>query len=85
MNWTTRALLGVALPILTIAVFIVLLAYSLTRLSEVERDMRIEATQNMLWVISRAHLASLQLSEAAAKSTADYADQPELGCATTYS
>lgn len=78
MNWTTRALLGVALPILTIAVFIVLLAYSLTRLSEVERDMRIEATQNMLWVISRAHLASLQLSEAAATSTADYADQPEL-------
>ncbi|MFC5386198.1 ATP-binding protein [Aquamicrobium segne] len=73
-----RALLGVALPILTIATFVILLAFSLTRLSEVERDMRIEATQNMLWVISRAHVSSLQLGEAAARHAIGEIDQSEL-------
>lgn len=71
MNRSMRTLVGVILPALTIAVFIVLLAFSLLRLSGIERDMRIEASQNMLWVISRAHVASLQLSEAAARHTAD--------------
>ncbi len=65
MSRSTRALLGVALPVLAIAIFVILLAFSLIRLSDIERDMRFEATQNMLWVISRAHVASLQLSEAA--------------------
>ena len=78
MSHPTRALLGLVLPILTIAIFVVLLAFSLMRLSDVERDMRIEATQNMLWVISRAHVSSLQLSEAAAKYALDEIDQPEL-------
>src|SRR5690606_19039286 len=55
-----------------------LLAFSLMRLSDIERDMRIEATQNMLWVISRAHIASLQLGEAAAKHALDEIDQSEL-------
>lgn len=71
-------MLGVALPILTIAIFVVLLSFSLIRLSDIERDMRIEATQNMLWVISRAHVASLQLSEAAAKRTVNDTDQSAL-------
>jgi PAS domain S-box-containing protein len=78
MSNSTRALLGVALPILTIAIFVLLLAFSLMRLSGIERDMRIEATQNMLWVISRAHVASLRLSEVAARRAMDEADQSEL-------
>lgn len=65
MSRSLRALLGVALPILAIVIFVVLLAFSLMRLSDIERDMRIEATQNMLWVISRAHIASLQLGKTA--------------------
>lgn len=73
-----RALLGVTLPVLAIAIFVILLAFSLIRLSEVERDMRIEATQNMLWVISRAHVSSLQLSEAAAKHALDEISRSEL-------
>lgn len=67
MSRQARALLGVALPVSAIIIFVLLLAFSLMRLSDIERDMRIEATQNMLWVISRAHVASLQLSEAVAK------------------
>ncbi len=61
-------MLGVALPVSAIVIFVVLLAFSLMRLSDIERDMRIEATQNMLWVISRAHISSLQLGEAVAGS-----------------
>jgi hypothetical protein len=44
----------------------------------IERDMRIEAIQNMLWVIPRAHVSSLQLSEAVARRTAGEADRSEL-------
>jgi PAS domain S-box-containing protein len=78
MNHTTRSLLGVVLPTLTIAIFVTLLAFSLMRLSNVERDMRIEATQNMLWVISRSHISSLQLGEAAAKHALGEIEQSEL-------
>lgn len=73
-----RILVGVMLPALTLVVFVVLLAFSLTRLSGIERDMRIEASQNMLWVISRAHVASLQLGEAAARYPAGDTDRAEL-------
>lgn len=65
MKNLASAMLGLVLPVLAIVIFIALLAFSLMRISAIERDMRIEATQNMLWVISRAHLSSLQLSEMA--------------------
>src|SRR5690606_30006005 len=71
------ALLGVALPVSAIAIFVVLLAFSLMRLSDIERNMRIEATQNMLWVISQAHISSLQLSEAIADNAAGEADHAQ--------
>lgn len=64
MTRSARALFGLALPILTIVIFALLLAFSLMRLSGIERHMRIEATQNMVWVVSRAHISSLRLSEA---------------------
>lgn len=78
MNRSARSLVGILLPILTIVIFVLLLTFSLIRLSDIERDMRIEATQNMLWVISRAHVASLQLSEAMAKRTIGGADPSDL-------
>src|SRR5690606_26864402 len=78
MTRPVRALIGIALPILTIVMFAVLLAFSLLRLSTIERDMRIEATQNMLWVVSRSHVASLQLSETAARRVLGEIDQETL-------
>jgi PAS domain S-box-containing protein len=78
MSRQARALLGVALPVSAIIIFVALLAFSLMRLSDLERDMRIEATQNMLWVISRAHISSLQLGEAAAGSVAGEVDHAQL-------
>ncbi|PWJ83736.1 PAS domain S-box-containing protein [Pseudaminobacter salicylatoxidans] len=78
MKKRARALLGVALPVSAIIIFVVLLAFSLMRLSDLERDMRIEATQNMLWVISRAHISSLQLGEAVAGSVAGEVDPAQM-------
>lgn len=78
MSRQIRALLGVALPVSAIVLFVVLLAFSLMRLSDIERNMRIEATQNMLWVISRAHVSSLQLGEAVAGSSAGDVDAAQI-------
>lgn len=78
MSRSVRSFIGIALPILTIAVFVLLLTFSLMRLSDIERDMRIEATQNMVWVISRAHVASLQLSETMARRPVGETDAPDL-------
>ncbi|AVA15046.1 MAG: ATP-binding protein [Sphingopyxis sp.] len=60
-----KGALGIVLPSVTIGIFAVLIAFSLVRLSATEEDMRIEATQNMLWVIARSQVASLKLQTAA--------------------
>lgn len=78
MSRSARTLLGVALPLLAIVIFVLLLAFSLMRLSDIERDMRIEATQNMLWVISRAHVSSLQLSDTAAEQAMGHVDRAQM-------
>lgn len=78
MSGPVRALLGVALPVLAIVIFVLLLGFSLMRLSDIERDMRIEATQNMLWVISRAHISSLQLSETATGNVTGSLDRAQM-------
>src|SRR5690606_35795340 len=78
MSRSARTLLGVALPLLAIVIFVLLLAFSLMRLSDIERDMRIEATQNMLWVISRAHVSSLQLSDTAAERAMGHVDRAQM-------
>jgi len=78
MNQTVRAFVGVALPVLVIIVFVALLTFSLLRLLNTERDMRFEATQNMLWVISRAHISSLLLGEAVAGGIAGEVDLAQL-------
>ena len=78
MSRRARALLGIALPVSAIVMFVVLLAFSLIRLSNTERDMRIEATQNMLWVLSRAHISSLQLSETVAGSVTGEVDPVQM-------
>lgn len=62
MRRPIRTLLGIALPVFTIGVFFVLLAFSLLRLYDIEHEMGIEASPNMLWVVSRAHVSSLRLS-----------------------
>ncbi|MAS14454.1 MAG: hypothetical protein CMH69_14240 [Nitratireductor sp.] len=70
--------IGVVALSLTIGAFTLLIGYSLFRISAIERDMRMEATQNMLWVISRAQVAALELSEACVEHALGEIDQPGL-------
>ncbi|MFN4099511.1 MAG: sensor histidine kinase [Pararhodobacter sp.] len=57
------------LPVLL--VFLGSLAYALAKSSELERDMRIAATQNMLWVISQTQMEVMALTLAASVSDRD--------------
>ncbi|MGS2743455.1 sensor histidine kinase [Halomonas sp. LS-001] len=52
------------LPLAAIGLFFVLLFFSLLRLSELEKDMRSNVDENMLWVITQAQLATHRLQEA---------------------
>ncbi len=67
MNRKRRNLFSYALNVGVIAAFAVLLAFALVRLGEIGRDMRIDATENMLWVVYQAHAASLRLDNDAAR------------------
>lgn len=57
---------GVILPLAAVPVFALLLSLSLIRMFEIEKDMRVEAEQNMLWVLHQAEVAALRLGETAA-------------------
>lgn len=78
MSKSWRPFLGVAVLTLTIGAFAVLIGYSLLRIAAIERDMRIEATQNMLWVISQAQVAGYQLGAAGVERGLDEIDQSAL-------
>lgn len=61
-------------PALLIGLCVGLLIFALWRLAVIERDMRIEATENMLWVISQTQMEALRLDKALsdhARGTAD--------------
>lgn len=61
-----RPWLVLALPLLTIAVFFVLLAFSLVRLTLTQTHMRLEAPNNNLpWVIAQAQTSGLRVAHVA--------------------
>ncbi|MDN5844043.1 MAG: PAS domain-containing sensor histidine kinase [Alcaligenaceae bacterium] len=69
---------GIGLPLLAIIAFFVLLTYSLSHLFAIQAHMRLEAPHNMLWVISRAQVASLRLSDAVGSRAAGQIEAAEL-------
>lgn len=73
-----RVTLSIVVPSVTIGIFAVLIAFSLVRLSTIEEDMRIEATQNMLWVIARSQVASLKLQQAASSRVTGVGEPAEV-------
>jgi K+-sensing histidine kinase KdpD len=73
-----RRLFGIVLPALTIIVFAIFLTFSFMRLSAIDRNMRIEMTQNMLWVISRAQVTSLQYKETATLRSLGLSEQADV-------
>ncbi|MCV0396318.1 MAG: HAMP domain-containing histidine kinase [Rhizobiaceae bacterium] len=52
-----------------IAALAVFLGVALVKLTEIERNMRINAAENMLWVIYQAHVASLRLDSEIVRGT----------------
>ncbi|MDN6180078.1 MAG: PAS domain-containing sensor histidine kinase [Halomonas subglaciescola] len=60
-----NTLFGVILPLVAVLVFALLLTFSLVRMFDVESAMRVEAEQNMLWVLHQSEVAALRLSKAA--------------------
>ncbi len=69
-----RSAINYALPLSVIAAFALLLGFALTKLADIERDMRVEATENMLWVIHQARSAALRLDSAAAWRSSKFGD-----------
>lgn len=66
MKRVSHPVFGLLLPLVAVLVFAVLLAFSLIRMFEVEKDMRVEAEKNMLWVLHQSEVAALRLTETAA-------------------
>lgn len=54
-----------ALPLVTVIVFALLLTVSLQRMVRIESDMRVDAEQNMLWVMHESEAAARRLKETA--------------------
>lgn len=73
-----RRVIAHALPLSMIAALAVLLVFALVTLATIERDMRVEASENMLWVLSQAQRASLRFDAAVARSV-DGVEQADLG------
>lgn len=71
-------LLGVGLPLLAMVALFLLLAFSLQRLYSIQAHMRLEAPHNMLWVVSRAQLASMRLTNAVGQRVGNQIDATEL-------
>ncbi|WP_217987787.1 sensor histidine kinase [Halomonas salipaludis] len=77
MVWRRRP--AYALPALAMIAFAGLLTFSLVRLIQVEQDMRSNVSENMLWVITQAQVASHRLDEEVHRLTlGDQAARPAL-------
>lgn len=66
MTYLKNSTLRLILPLAAVVVFAMLLTFSLIRMFEIENAMRVEAEQNMLWVLHQSEVAALRLSETAA-------------------
>jgi len=75
---SAKNIIGLTLSTIGVGAFALLLAFALMRLYEIERDMRVDATQNMLWVISQAQVAGLQLNDAITLFAIGMTDEPNL-------
>ncbi len=65
--------LGYVLNLLAIVVFGLFLCFALVRLADIEREMRIEASENMVWVMSQSQREVLRLDAAVARHLAGMA------------
>lgn len=69
---------GLFLPLVAVLVFTVLLTFSMIRMTAVEKHMRVEAEENMLWVFHQSEVAARRLTETAALADLYEADVADL-------
>lgn len=70
MRLSAGKFIGYGLNLAAIAAFAAFLVFALFKLVDTERDMRVEASENMLWVISQAQREALRFDATAARSAA---------------
>lgn len=70
MRVTSRRIVGYGLNVVVIAAFAVFLGFALFKLADIERDMRIDASENMLWVVTQAQREALRFETAVAHRAA---------------
>ncbi|MBI6629111.1 sensor histidine kinase [Pontibaca salina] len=78
MTRLRTSVIGLLLPSVAVVVFAVLLTFSLSRMSEIENAMRVEAEQNMLWVLHQSEVAALRLAEITARADLDEAEPDDI-------
>ncbi|WP_394707900.1 ATP-binding protein [Roseovarius pacificus] len=67
-----------AIPLTALLIFAVLLGFALVRMSKVENDIRMDAEQNMLWVMHQSESAARRLIEATMRAELGEADADEI-------
>lgn len=78
MTYSQNPTLRLILPLAAFVVFAMLLTFSLIRMFEIEKDMRVDAEQNMLWVLHQSEVAALRLSETVALADLGEATRDDL-------
>lgn len=78
MRTSTQRLLGYALPIVAVIALTLLFIVALSRLAEIQQDMRSNVSANMLWVITQTQAESLELSAALYKAASEPPQSQEL-------
>ena len=70
--------LWLILPLIAILIFAVLLGFALLRMFKVEADMRVDAEQNMLWVMHQSERAARRLIETTMRAELGEANAEEV-------
>ncbi|WP_099826496.1 sensor histidine kinase [Oceaniglobus indicus] len=78
MTRLPRPAIRLVLPFLAVVIFAGLLAFSLVRMTRVESDMRVDAEQNMLWVMHQAASAARRVTETTLRAELGEAEPAEI-------
>ncbi|HHX89707.1 MAG TPA: PAS domain-containing protein [Paracoccus sp.] len=70
MRLRVAQIFGYGFSLAAILAFAAFLVFALVKLIEIERDMRVDASENMLWVIAQTQRESLRLDATAARRAA---------------
>lgn len=78
MNRLGGSRLWLSLPLIAILIFAVLLGFALLRMFKVEADIRVDAEQNMLWVMHQSESAARRLIETTMRAELGETDSDEV-------